>query len=461
MILKGTFKNVAGRTSDGEVVLSAIVAHPSEDRDHMVTRELHRIPLEDGKFTSPQVDAGPLLMELSASGVYERWEITVPEGDKTVDVSGLLEGATDWTPPVVSRAVTAASDARKSANQAQKSAEAASESAARAEATRVTSITDDDGDGIATVAYADGREEDLPLPRGEKGERGEPGPEPDVTTQMRADAEAASQAREAAEAASESVLNVADSASWDGDQLTVLGKTSPSLTGPQGPKGDPGGAEWEFVEGRPSVATSGEGEGAVTSASQAAALGIDATAAGDAVAVGYGATSGEGSIALGADAEATGTYSLAIGTNAKAADDNAVVIGSDADSGSATAYAQIFGELRNQTVDALKAQVEELKGELQEAQKVRHEQATASDGKGVDIRRSGNVVTLYLKGLENDATFSIPKWAQSPQRPLYSHILDLTQNPSPNALLTVRDTECVVERANGKCWGSVTYIART
>ena len=46
----------------------------------------------------------------------------------------------------------------------------------------------------------------------------------------------------AAAAASDAALvkDAADSASWSGDRLTVLGKTSPSLTGPQGERGDTG-----------------------------------------------------------------------------------------------------------------------------------------------------------------------------------------------------------------------------
>ena len=47
------------------------------------------------------------------------------------------------------------------------------------------------------------------------------------------------------------VAKIADATSWNGDKLTVNGKTSPSLTGP---KGDPGSVEnvsWDDIRGKP------------------------------------------------------------------------------------------------------------------------------------------------------------------------------------------------------------------
>ncbi|MCF8712882.1 hypothetical protein L3053_12300, partial [Corynebacterium sp. MC-09] len=43
--------------------------------------------------------------------------------------------------------------------------------------------------------------------------------------------------------------NIAGSTSWDGDKLTVNGKTSPSL---RGPKGDSGASAWADITGKPS-----------------------------------------------------------------------------------------------------------------------------------------------------------------------------------------------------------------
>ena len=50
----------------------------------------------------------------------------------------------------------------------------------------------------------------------------------------------ASTSEENAKSSADRAARIADSTSWNGDRLTVNGKTSPSLTGPQGPKGDTG-----------------------------------------------------------------------------------------------------------------------------------------------------------------------------------------------------------------------------
>lgn len=47
---------------------------------------------------------------------------------------------------------------------------------------------------------------------------------------------------------------VVDSVSWDDDRLTVAGKTSPSLRGPKGDRGEPGesgASTWDAISGRP------------------------------------------------------------------------------------------------------------------------------------------------------------------------------------------------------------------
>ncbi|WP_306594155.1 hypothetical protein [Corynebacterium striatum] len=65
-------------------------------------------------------------------------------------------------------------------------------------------------------------------------------------------------AAKAAQARSE---EIATSTSWDGDKLTVNGKTSPSLTGPPGPKGDTGSVEnvsWADISDKPDLASTWE-----------------------------------------------------------------------------------------------------------------------------------------------------------------------------------------------------------
>lgn len=71
----------------------------------------------------------------------------------------------------------------------------------------------------------------------------------------------AKKSEDAAKAAQERSEEIATSTSWDGDKLTVNGKTSPSLTGPPGPKGDTGSVEnvsWADISGKPDFASTWE-----------------------------------------------------------------------------------------------------------------------------------------------------------------------------------------------------------
>ncbi|HCD1917598.1 TPA: hypothetical protein NBI62_000823 [Corynebacterium striatum] len=71
----------------------------------------------------------------------------------------------------------------------------------------------------------------------------------------------AKKSEDAARAAQSRSEEIASSTSWDGDKLTVNGKTSPSLTGPPGPKGDTGSVEnvsWADISGKPDFASTWE-----------------------------------------------------------------------------------------------------------------------------------------------------------------------------------------------------------
>ncbi|MFW9228539.1 hypothetical protein [Corynebacterium striatum] len=66
----------------------------------------------------------------------------------------------------------------------------------------------------------------------------------------------AKKSEDAAKAAQARSEEIATSTSWDGDKLTVNGKTSPSLTGPPGPKGDTGSVEnvsWDDISDKPAT----------------------------------------------------------------------------------------------------------------------------------------------------------------------------------------------------------------
>ncbi|HAT1346891.1 TPA: hypothetical protein I8V99_002373, partial [Corynebacterium striatum] len=71
----------------------------------------------------------------------------------------------------------------------------------------------------------------------------------------------AKKSEDAAKAAQARSEKIATSTSWSGDKLTVNGKTSPSLTGPPGPKGETGSVEnvsWADISGKPDFASTWE-----------------------------------------------------------------------------------------------------------------------------------------------------------------------------------------------------------
>ena len=123
-------------------------------------------------------------------------------------------------------------------------------------------------------------------------------------------ADAAGSSAKAAKADADRAEGVVDSVRWNGDKLTVAGKTSPSLRGPKGERGD----------GARGVAIEGDGTDPQATGAQALALGWRAVATEQySTAIGYEAQArGSSSIAVGRYSQARGDYSTAIGDEAQA-----------------------------------------------------------------------------------------------------------------------------------------------
>lgn len=118
----------------------------------------------------------------------------------------------------------------------------------------------------------------------------------------------------------ETVSNVLDSTRWEGDRLSVLGVTSPHLTGPkgeqgpQGPKGEPGapgrdgdGGVAGLIAGQP-----GTGVEEPKAGPQAYAIGALSEAKMFGTAIGYSSNAEQYGIAIGRGVQAKG-YSINIG----------------------------------------------------------------------------------------------------------------------------------------------------
>ena len=167
--------------------------------------------------------------------------------------------------------------------------------------------------------------------------------------------EAAASSAGEASAHADRAEGVVDTVRWDDDKLTVAGKTSPSLRGPKGDKGDPGGVRGVAIEGDNTEPKAiGElsvalGWGAEARGNNASSLGRNAETAGPgATAVGSGALAsstvatacgsraqakGYASSAWGPTAKAVGDYSISVGSNAKANAEWSIAIGPGHDIG--------------------------------------------------------------------------------------------------------------------------------
>ena len=137
-------------------------------------------------------------------------------------------------------------------------------------------------------------------------------------------ASAATSSASAAKAGAERAANIASSTSWDGDKLTVNGKTSPSLTGPRGYKGEKG--EPGVARG---VAVHGDGSSPEAKGNESVAVGWNSKAEGHYSVAAGNATSAAGtrSVVVGTSSAAEGEYSAVVGYLSEATADATTAIG--------------------------------------------------------------------------------------------------------------------------------------
>lgn len=130
-VVVGTFRDIGGRLSQGAVTICSRVIRPAQlGEGQVVTTERHVMALVDGAFVSPELDPGPVRVELSAGGVFEAWDVLLPE-DGRHDLATLLESHVEYSPSIVGRVEAAAEGASRSAAAAGRSASAAKQAETR------------------------------------------------------------------------------------------------------------------------------------------------------------------------------------------------------------------------------------------------------------------------------------------------------------------------------------------
>lgn len=200
----------------------------------VVVPETRRVEVAKGQF-EVNVEPGPAyLVVVHATGPQEHVPLLVQEGMSTIAEAVRLgdESWADFSPSQadairaeivasVAQARQQADAAASSATAAGKSASGAASSASQAKASAQAASTSEKNAKAAESGAVSAQSE----ARKSAG---------DAAKSASAAATSATSAKTDADRAAQ----IADSTSWDGDKLTVNGKTSPSLTGPKGEPGE-------------------------------------------------------------------------------------------------------------------------------------------------------------------------------------------------------------------------------
>lgn len=124
MILYGALRDIAGVDTDGMVsILSRVTRESTVTPGDLITREIHREPVEDGHFRIEGLDPGPVTIEVTAGNEYSRWDINLPDGDGEHNITDLVMVQVEWEPEVVGKAQRAQRAAEAAATRAEAGAD--------------------------------------------------------------------------------------------------------------------------------------------------------------------------------------------------------------------------------------------------------------------------------------------------------------------------------------------------
>ena len=360
--ITGSLASVNSVPTEGTVLVRALTLRPGST--FAVTGEPKVAVIKAGAFVIEDVEPGPVQLTIQGNGVTHDVRVDVPDEDE-VDFLDLLEDVYEWEPAQISAVKLAAREARKAADEAgriasafrgaeqlegwaesasgsaasamQSAGEAAQSAGAAAGSAAEAAVSAGeaaDSAGVATeqagaaessATSAAGSADEA----GAAAERAGSSAAAAAASESAAEASATSAGRSATEASTHAdrAEGVVDSVSWDDDRLTVAGKTSPSLRGPKGDRGEPGQDGTATVRG---VALQGDGDDPAAGGLKSLAAGWGAKSDGDySIAVGGGTTSGgNSSAALGYSTQATGDNSFSLGVYSRAEGDGSTAIGS-------------------------------------------------------------------------------------------------------------------------------------
>ncbi|HGL9148734.1 TPA: hypothetical protein ACKLO9_001528, partial [Neisseria gonorrhoeae] len=262
-----------------EVWVRSKVARPVSGGWLMTTND--RKPVFDGKVDLELLPGACVLVAVSSGLPGETVELIVPESGtasleaciRAAESAGDLErdaldelrrdfGAwIDEARASVGAADSSAKAAKAEAGKAAASATGASDSAkaAKADADRAKSSADSAGSSASGAKSSADAAKASADSAGKSASAAASSASAARTDAGKAasSATAAGKSATAAKADADRAATIASSTSWDGDKLTVNGKTSPPLTGPQGPPGKPGSgggaSSWAELSGVPGL----------------------------------------------------------------------------------------------------------------------------------------------------------------------------------------------------------------
>ena len=169
MILYGTLRDQSRIETDGRISIQAQYTRESDVYPgELITREIRNEPIIDGAFRVENLEAGPVIVEITAGAEFSRWELVLPEGDGEHNLADLVDAYVEWEPPIVAAAQAAAAEAQAAAAvvggaeavmSAKSEAEAAASSSASSATNAASSATNAAGSASAAAQSAQDAEQ--------------------------------------------------------------------------------------------------------------------------------------------------------------------------------------------------------------------------------------------------------------------------------------------------------------